>query len=85
MCIKRISFKLKQIQPFNMSSNGTNFTFGKVNYCQGFFSTGIWMAITSSLILTAILAYGVSFLFSVNTMDRFDDPKGKPLMIAQEK
>jgi len=43
------------------------------------------MAITSSLILTFILAFGVALLFNVKTMDRFDDPKGKPLTIGAEK
>ena len=74
-----------KIQPFNITTNGTAYVFGKVNYCQGFFSSGIWMAITSSLLLTFILAVGVSFLFNVKTMDKFDDPKGKPLNIAIEK
>lgn len=74
-----------QLQPFYQTVNSSNYTFGRENYCQGFFSNGIWMAITSSLILTAILAFGVSFLFNINTMDRFDDPKGKPLSIATEK
>lgn len=74
-----------QIQPNRVDSNGTMYTFGKVNYCQGFFTSGIWMALISSLLLTLILAMGVAFLFNINTMDRFDDPKGKPLVIAQEK
>jgi V-type H+-transporting ATPase S1 subunit len=73
------------MQPFGVQTNGTSYTFGKVNYCQGYFSSGIWMAITSSLLLTVILAFGVSMLFSIKTMDRFDDPKGKPLNIAMEK
>ena len=68
-----------------MSVNGSEYSFGKVNYCQGFFSSGIWMAITTSLVLTFILAFGISFLFNINTMDKFDDPKGKPLNIAIEK
>ena len=59
--------------------------FGKVNYCQGFFTSGIWMAIMTSLLLVLILAMGISVLCNINTMDRFDDPKGKPLNIAIEK
>lgn len=73
------------MQALGVQVNGTNFKFGTINYCQGFFSSGIWMAITSSLILAIILACGVSVLLKVNTMDRFDDPKGKPLNIGQEK
>lgn len=74
-----------QIQPMGVMVNETSFTFGRVNYCQGFFTSGIWMALMTTLLLTFILAVGVSFLCNINTMDRFDDPKGKPLNIAIEK
>jgi len=74
-----------QFQPTGVARNETAYTFGPVNYCQGFFSSGIWMAITASLILAFILAFGVSLLMNVKTMDRFDDPKGKPLNIGAEK
>lgn len=77
--------EMLQIQPTGVENNGTDFTFGKVNYCQGFFTSGIWMAILSSLLLVFITVMGVSFLAGINTMDRFDDPKGKPLNIALEK
>jgi hypothetical protein len=74
-----------QMQPFNTAVNTTSATFGQVNYCQGFFSEGIWMAISASLLLLLILSLGVSMLLSIRTMDRFDDPKGKPLAVALEK
>lgn len=74
-----------QVQPYSVVSADSKYTFGKVNYCQGYFSSGIWMAITSSLLLTLILAFGVTMLLNIKTMDRFDDPKGKPLNIAMEK
>lgn len=77
--------EMLQIQPTGVENNSTDFTFGKVNYCQGFFTSGIWMAILSSLLLVFITVMGVSFLAGINTMDRFDDPKGKPLNIALEK
>jgi V-type H+-transporting ATPase S1 subunit len=73
------------MQPTSVQNNNTHFTFGRVNYCQGFFSSGIWMAISASVILTFILAFGVSLLFNVKALDRFDDPKGKPLNIGAEK
>lgn len=74
-----------KVQPNLVQTNGTDTVFGRANYCQGFFTSGIWMAILSSFLLAFILAVGVSCLFNINTMDRFDDPKGKPLTIAQEK
>lgn len=74
-----------QFQPFGVSMNGTDFSYGKLNYCQGFFSNGIWMALTSSLVMLMILFGGIYALAGITTMDRFDDPKGKPLNIALEK
>lgn len=75
-----------QIQPYGVEGNETEgYMFGRPNYCQGFFTSGIWMAIMSSLLLVFITMVGISFLGSINTMDRFDDPKGKPLNIALEK
>lgn len=77
-----------QIQPYGMMMGGNStseYMFGKINYCQGFFTSGIWMAIISSLLLIFITMSGVTLLANINTMDRFDDPKGKPLNIALEK
>jgi V-type H+-transporting ATPase S1 subunit len=68
-----------------MDMKGTNFTFGQINYCQGFFTPGIWMSVSASFILIGILSFALSFLLGINTMDKFDDPKSKPLLIAQEK
>lgn len=70
-----------QFQPFN--ANGTQF--GPPNYCTSFFTSGIWMGITSSLLCLGILLFGIRQMMSIKTNDRFDDPKGKPLIIkAQE-
>ena len=85
----KVNFYLErfQFQPFNTTLNQTSgyYTFGSVNYCQGFFSEGIWMAISASLLLLAILSFGVTMLSQVTTMDLFDDPRGKQLNIAVEK
>ena len=59
--------------------------FGQINYCTSFFTSGIWMGLTSSLILVGILLFGIHRLMTIKSNDRFDDPKGKPLLIkAQE-
>ncbi|CAF2403266.1 unnamed protein product [Rotaria sp. Silwood2] len=70
-----------QFQPFNV--NGS--VFGLPNYCTSFFTRGIWMAITSSLLCLGILLFGIYHLMKIKSNDRFDDPKAKPLIIkAQE-
>lgn len=74
-----------QLQASGIVPNITAYSFGQINYCQGFFSSGIWMAITSSLLLGLILAFGITALLTIQTNDRLDDPKGKPLNIGVEK
>jgi hypothetical protein len=43
------------------------------------------MGITTSLLCLGILLVGVHRMMTIKSNDRFDDPKGKPLLIkAQE-
>ncbi|KAJ1365852.1 hypothetical protein KIN20_026301 [Parelaphostrongylus tenuis] len=53
----------------------------QVEDCIGTFSTGSWMGIVSSLILLSGFIFGFMMLNSVQTMDRFDDPKHKQIVI----
>ncbi|GFR75725.1 V-type proton ATPase subunit S1 [Elysia marginata] len=68
-----------QMQPFNVQHDA----FFNAQDCVGFFSRAIWMGIFSSLILLAILFFGVMMVLNLSTPDRFDDPKGKTIVIAQ--
>ncbi|RUS87975.1 hypothetical protein EGW08_004253 [Elysia chlorotica] len=68
-----------QMQPFNVQKGA----FFNAQDCVGFFTRGIWMGIFSSLILLAILFFGVMMVLNLSTPDRFDDPKGKTITIAQ--
>jgi len=52
-----------------------------VDDCVGFFTIGIWMAIFSGIVMIMIFAFGIAMITNLKTMDRFDDPKGKPLQI----
>lgn len=67
-----------QIQPF---SNNTA-RFSEAYECVGFFSIGILSGIFVTIILLAILTWGLAMIMDVKTMDRFDDPKGKPISFA---
>ncbi|KAK6751952.1 hypothetical protein RB195_003396 [Necator americanus] len=53
----------------------------QVEDCVGTFSVGSWMAIVSILILVGGFIFGFLMLNSVQTMDRFDDPKHKQIVI----
>lgn len=67
-----LSFKNFQVQPFN-DKNGT---FEYAYDCMGFFTIPIFMGLIIAGILILILFAGVLAMFSLTTMDRFDDPKG---------
>lgn len=67
-----------QIQGFGLA-NGTDFSYA--SDCAGFFTPGIWMALLSSLILLLIFIYGLHVIMHLNTMDRFDDPKGPAISV----
>lgn len=72
-----MKINLFQLQGFSIGRN----RFGRASDCIGFFTIPIWMGIISMLVLVAILAFGVAMLSSINTMDRFDDPKGKTITV----
>lgn len=65
-----------QIQPFNVQQK-----FSESFDCVPFFTIPIWMGIFVGLLLITILNSGIYALFSVHTMDRFDDPKGKTITV----
>uniref|UniRef100_A0A1B0AZJ2 Uncharacterized protein n=1 Tax=Glossina palpalis gambiensis TaxID=67801 RepID=A0A1B0AZJ2_9MUSC len=66
--------------PFN-SKTKPDFIFGDAWHCVGFFSGGILMGLLIVVLLLTILFAGVCWMLDINTMDRFDDPKGKTITI----
>jgi len=40
------------------------------------------MGVISMLVMLAIVLLGVGMLLTINTMDRYDDPKGKTITIT---
>ncbi|KAI1732764.1 vacuolar ATP synthase subunit s1 (ATP6S1) domain-containing protein [Ditylenchus destructor] len=79
-----VSFNNIQLQPFDIyiSPDKKAVRFGRnVNDCVGLFSVASWMGVIVVLVMLGILAFGYLMLNSVQTMDRFDDPKQKQLII----
>lgn len=76
----RLNFVDFQIQGFGLS-NGTNFSYA--SDCAGFFTPGIWMGLLTSLLMLYIFVYGLHMIMQLNTMDRFDDPKGPSISVPQ--
>lgn len=50
--------------------------------CVGFTSAGIWGGLFVVLLMLAILSVGISWIMDIRTMDRFDDPKGKTIIVS---
>ncbi|XP_072222507.1 V-type proton ATPase subunit S1-like [Leuresthes tenuis] len=78
----RLNFIDFQIQGFGLA-NGTNFSYA--SDCAGFFTPGIWMGLLTSLLVLTVLVYGLHMIMQLNTMDRFDDPKGPSISVPQSE
>nr|XP_014093556.1 V-type proton ATPase subunit S1 [Bactrocera oleae] len=61
--------------------NENYFEFGESWNCVGFVTHAILAGLFVSAILLAILFVGICWMMDINTMDRFDDPKGKTITI----
>lgn len=68
-----------QVQPFVNEQNHT--AFGDPYFCVGFTSVPIWSGLFVTFILATIMAVGLMMMLDMKTMDRFDDPKGKTIIV----
>ncbi|KRX13176.1 RNA-binding protein squid [Trichinella nelsoni] len=75
-----IAFLKLQVQPFRAAR--TNGFTDNIDDCTPFFTAEVWMSLISVFVIFAITIFGVSMISSLKTMDRFDDPKGKSLVIS---
>lgn len=66
--------------PFGYTKNDS-FVFGDAWHCVGFFTGGILSGLLIVALLLTITFIGVCWMMDINTMDRFDDPKGKTITI----
>ncbi|CAJ0931251.1 unnamed protein product, partial [Mesorhabditis belari] len=76
-----IAFHNFQVQLRNIHADKSFFFDRQVVDCVPTFSTGSLMGIISALIMLSIFIFGFLMLNSVQTMDRFDDPKQKQILI----
>lgn len=72
-----------QIQPDFVADAALPFdSFGDSWDCVGFVSPGIVGGLFVVIMLLFILSIGISWMMDINSMDRFDDPKGKTITIS---
>ncbi|XP_054153340.1 uncharacterized protein LOC128952041 [Oppia nitens] len=80
-----LKFSRFQLQPFTGPETvgprkGYIFTDGY--HCETWMTLPLWMGLLTLILLFAILFFGIYFISIVNTPDRFENPKGKPLIIS---
>lgn len=83
----QITFENIQIQPlFNPGPEEKLTKFSDTaNDCVGFFSPAILGALFVIFILVMILSCGLTMIMDIRTMDRFDDPKGKTIIVNTQE
>lgn len=81
--ISPLQFTGLQLEPFFVPPQGNGSrSFSDAWDCVGFTSAGIWGGLFVVLLMLSILAVGMSWIMDIRTMDRFDDPKGKTIIVS---
>jgi len=80
----RITFPGLQLQPFFNNQNSTAAKFGAVWSCDPLLSIPIWTGLLIGLGLLLGFLWAIGMIASVNTPDKFDDPKGKQISVPQQ-
>jgi len=81
-----LEFRNIHIQPFLSKKHKirptSNFT-ENVDDCVEFFSAQVWMFLWTLFIFASVIIFGVIMLSNMATVNRFDDPKTKPMVIIE--
>lgn len=75
-----LTFPYLRLQVFELSSGNR---FGPEWACDNFMTIGVWVGLLVSLLFALVCYWGFSMLASIQTMDRFDDPRGKSIHVPQ--
>ena len=67
-------------QAFGLKNGGS---FGPEWTCGDFLPTGVWLGLIFGFFFALVVYWGITMLANVETMDRFDDPKGKTIYVPQ--
>lgn len=78
-----LTFPNMQLQVFNLAKENRPPRFGPEWACDSFMTIGVWVGFLLSLLFAIICFYGFTMLANIQTMDRFDDPRGKTIHVPQ--
>ena len=73
-------YKVQAFGQFYHSDDGSP-VFASAYNCHSYFQLSSWMGIFSVVILSLMLYVSLVFAFSIQTMDRFDDPRGPTISV----
>lgn len=76
-----ITFKEFQVEPLYGGSRNVSSSFSRPYDCIGMMSVPILSSLFIVLILTLIMAWALTMIMNIKTMDRFDDPKGASISV----
>jgi len=74
-----LTFPKMQLQVFKLS----RVRFGPEWTCDMFMTIGVWVGLLVTLLFASICVWGFCMLANIQTMDRFDDPRGKSIYVPQ--
>jgi hypothetical protein len=66
---------------YGSSPNTTLLSFSSVYYCEGYFDVSSWMGTFVVIVVTLMLYLATLAVFSAQTVDRFDDPRGQTISV----
>jgi hypothetical protein len=74
-----LSFPGMMLQVFDLKEA----KFGPSWQCGEIFSIALWVGLIVTFFFALVCYWGFSMLANIHTMDRFEDPKGKPIQVPQ--
>ena len=72
-----LTFPKMQLQVFRLE----RVRFGPEWTCDMFMTIGVWVGLLVSILFATICVWGFCMLANIQTMDRFDDPRGKQIHV----
>lgn len=78
---KTVVLRWRQLQIQPTFGDEKMIAFGDSFDCVGFTSPGIWGGLFVTFLMIFILTIGMCWMMDIRTMDRFDDPKGKTIIV----
>ncbi|CAG2180917.1 unnamed protein product, partial [Oppiella nova] len=77
-----IVFNKFQLQPFENPVNPKKYIFTDSDACEVFMTVPLWMGLLTISLFLIILLLGLYMLWRVSPPDRFENPKGKALILT---